>query len=622
MRFFAVLAPLALCGLLFMASAHAGSDYINVEQGWTTADKTFWYTASQGSRLVPLSWLRALEQADSDKPFVAPDYIASLRYLPGEGASDLPVGFAIDDEDDSELTFTKLRWKTGQSSREPWFGPTCSMCHSNEMTYNGKHLRIEGAPTLADFQSFITGLDKALVQTLNDEQKFARFAAKVLAGTTAGEDKAMLHDALGKLVAWEQTAAKANETPLRYGFGRLDAIGYTYNKLAMIAHVPPPLTQIYHPSDAPVSYPHMWNTHQLSAVQWDGVAPNGPVVGGLDIGALARNTGEAVAVYSDVAIDLYLASLARPGYKSSVNIGNLDKIERLIQKLSPPAWPAEFPPIDEKKRAAGEKIFTALCVRCHTRLDHNDLTTHVAVTNTLLSGAERIGTDPWMACNAYANGSRTGLMIGTPKGYFATPPFQKLTLLGPEAPLLDMFATTVVGVIVGGFGADRQLIDETKEKLAQEVFDRKGGLPKPPDLKIDLNNVIPEIAPSTIDPDKAAQLKRCLTDSNPLLGYKSGPLNGIWATAPYLHNGSVPTLYDLLLPPGERPKSFYTGTREFDPVKVGYKTEKSPDNSFLFRVEDEKGQPIQGNLNTGHDYGNALLTPADREALVEYMKSL
>ena len=100
------------------------------------------------------------------------------------------------------------------------------------------------------------------------------------------------------------------------------------------------------------------------------------------------------------------------------------------------------------------------------------------------------------------------------------------------------------------------------------------------------------------------------------------PAGGKSATAPYLHNGSVPTLYDLLLPPSDRPKSFYVGTREFDPGKVGFKTEQSAENSFLFRVFDDQGNPIQGNLNSGHDYNNAGLSEADREALVEYMKGL
>ena len=54
------------------------------------------------------------------------------------------------------------------------------------------------------------------------------------------------------------------------------------------------------------------------------------------------------------------------------------------------------------------------------------------------------------------------------------------------------------------------------------------------------------------------------------LAYKVRPLNGIWATPPYLHNGSVPNLYALLSPVAERPKTFYLGHRDYDPVCVGY----------------------------------------------------
>src|SRR5664280_2809676 len=111
--------------------------------------------------------------------------------------------------------------------------------------------------------------------------------------------------------------------------------------------------------------------------------------------------------------------------------------------------------------------------------------------------------------------------------------------------------------------------------------------------------------------------------------YKGRPLTGIWATPPYLHNGSVPTLYDLLLPPDQRPASFSLGTREFDPVKVGYVTEPTadnrplwPDEIFVFRARDDSGNPIAGNANMGHDYGNAALQPEDRMAVIEYMKAI
>jgi hypothetical protein len=602
-----------LTGYLTPVFPSMSDEIVNVEQGWSPADKTAWYTTTQGSRLLPLSWLRALEQPDSEKPFLAPEYMASFNFIPGPGASDLPLGFTIDDQDDSRLSATKLRWKEGQSTKEPWAGMNCSACHSNELTYNGKRMRVEGAPTLADFQSFREALNKALDQTWLDDQKFARFAKQVLGDDNQDSDK--LRGELAKLVDAETKLASANATPLRYGFARLDAIGNIFNKVATVVNAP---GQTFHASDAPVSYPFLWNIPQLSAVQWNASAPNGPVVGGVALGALGRNSGEVIGVFGDIQIELWPLALLRPGYMSSINMANLEQLEQLVGRLKPPAWPSVFPAIDETKRLAGQRLFTEHCARCHSHLDREDLATPVTIGTTLLNGPEPIGTDPWMACNAYANSARTGSMILTPRGYFLVPG-EKPIILGSTAPEFDMLATAVVGSIVSYADKYKKLVNKV---LAKELFDRKASphIDRLPQIK--LSKLVPEIAPATVAPDKIAQLKRCLADDSPILGYKFRPLTGIWATAPYLHNGSVPTLYDLLLPPSDRPKSFYVGTREFDPVKVGFKTEQSAENGFLFRVFDDQGKPIEGNRNSGHDYNNAGLSEADRETLVEYMKGL
>lgn len=109
------------------------------------------------------------------------------------------------------------------------------------------------------------------------------------------------------------------------------------------------------------------------------------------------------------------------------------------------------------------------------------------------------------------------------------------------------------------------------------------------------------------------------TKENPfasLESYKARPLNGIWATAPFLHNGSVPSLYDLLLPEKDRPKRFAVGQREFDPVKVGFLSDPNHPNAPYFFDTSEPG-----NSNKGHRYGTNL-TEAERWALLEYLKSL
>lgn len=97
--------------------------------------------------------------------------------------------------------------------------------------------------------------------------------------------------------------------------------------------------------------------------------------------------------------------------------------------------------------------------------------------------------------------------------------------------------------------------------------------------------------------------------------YKARPLNGIWATAPYLHNGSVPNLDELLKPASKRVKKFKVGSREFDPIKVGF----VDDGSFGFDAAQT------GNKNVGHEGyapNGSEYTEAERKQLIEYMKTL
>ncbi len=97
--------------------------------------------------------------------------------------------------------------------------------------------------------------------------------------------------------------------------------------------------------------------------------------------------------------------------------------------------------------------------------------------------------------------------------------------------------------------------------------------------------------------------------------YQARLLTGVWSTAPYLHNGSVPTLYDLLLPSEQRPATFQLGSREYDPEKVGYVTETGESSRFLYDIT------THGGANTGHEFGTDL-ADEERWALVEYLKSL
>jgi hypothetical protein len=97
-------------------------------------------------------------------------------------------------------------------------------------------------------------------------------------------------------------------------------------------------------------------------------------------------------------------------------------------------------------------------------------------------------------------------------------------------------------------------------------------------------------------------------------GYYVRKLRGVWATAPYLHNGSVPTLWDLLQSVDKRPVKFAVGHRDYDPQHVGFV--KEPQN-----IVWEFDTSITGNRNTGHEFGTKL-TDDDKWALIEYLKTL
>lgn len=606
-----------LCGAALLAAAVGAGlaaraqTQVDLQQGWDGPTVTRWYGGFQGSRLVPEAWLRQLEHPGGTGKFLDPAYIASFRYLT-DGASNLPVGFAIDIQDDKRLGATKLRWKPGQGSKEPWVGLTCSACHTAELRLGDRAMRVQGGPTLGDFQGLLEAFNQTLFETSDDPAKFKRFADGVLGPQATAAQRQTLKTAVGQLASYQLKLFAMNRTNLRYGYGRLDAVGHILNKVAFVAKPDGPTANL---SDAPVSYPFLWNTSQQTRVQWNGIARNSPRTFDsgqtLDIGALGRNGGEVIGVFADVKAPsgFFLST-----YRSSVQVQNLVSIEQQLMTLKPPRWPREIMPVDDALAAQGKVLFARDCARCHTPLARDDLATRTRPGTdlpleqmTLLFAREgepeTIGTDPWMACNAATNQALTGKLKGKPVKPLGS---EKLKAQDSSSKML---ASMVAGVLV-----------EKAADLASASFDTFLGTSPPPKVLPPGGTAIRPSGPA----DYAARRELCArAAAGPdfaVIAYKGRPLTGVWATGPFLHNGSVPTLHDLLLPPAERPAEFRLGTRQFDPVKVGFVTTPGPENTFVFRARDAAGQIIEGNSNLGHDYGNARLSAADRRALVEYMK--
>lgn len=103
-------------------------------------------------------------------------------------------------------------------------------------------------------------------------------------------------------------------------------------------------------------------------------------------------------------------------------------------------------------------------------------------------------------------------------------------------------------------------------------------------------------------------------------GYAAVPLDGIWLRAPYLHNGSVPSLNAMLQSSEKRPTVFYRGRDVYDPEKVGFEFDVAKDEQ-TGQAYFEFNTLVPGNSNQGHLYGTEL-SKEDKQVLIEFMKTL
>jgi mono/diheme cytochrome c family protein len=572
-------------------------ELVTLEQGWNNDERLDFYNTSQGSQLIPYSWFLALEQAGSEALFLADDNIRRLGYIPqqpiaGRNSDGLPIGFVKDDNIEpfllSKISASRLAAVAGtfQSEYQEWLGLTCAACHISEIELDKHVLRIDGGPPLSDFQSLIEDLSKALQATVENDDKLTRFAKEVLAqgGYSEGE-KQRLRQELTPFIAWLDNYIEINYGGLAtaYGYGRLDAFGAILNRVtASFTGIAGNAT----PANAPVSYPFLWNTSQLSWVQWNGSANN----------HIGRNVGEVSGVFADTVVK---TSDPAEMFRSSAKIMNLDRLENLMSQLDSPKWQVPLPPIDQDKAAKGKALFAGNCVSCHGIRDEDG---QFPMTNPNPLGKKfikvnmiklnHIGTDPLMVRN-FVNPALNvdpGVMQS-----FLPDEYQDAAKV-PRAVMLTTVVRNVIGKQVAAFSPpldQQQLLELAGYHLPED----KGG-PAPPNL----------------------------------VAYKARPLNGVWATAPFLHNGSVSSLYQLLLPDTEREMSFDVGGKNFDVKNVGFLSSEAG-NRFRFNTLDSAGKPIPGNGNYGHS-GNLYtatraedeqwrnFTDEERYQLIEYMKTL
>lgn len=534
-----------------------------LDQGWSPADSQRYYFTSQGTQILPYDWFLALEPAEGEGGaggLLRDDrHMLRFRFLPQRpddlNPDGLPVGFVADE---------------GRDRR--WLGITCAACHTTQVDFDGVGYRVDGAPALADVPGFLLELTEALKQTRDDDARFGRFAARVLGDEDSVDLREVLRRQLDLIIERREGYDERNfPAGMPAGFGRVDALGAILNEVfhrAVREGDDTPTTANTETADAPVSYPFLWDTPQHDKVQWIGNVENG---GPLDVGSLGRNVGEVLGVFADLELE---RDPVPPGYRSSVRVRNLRALEDWLRTLWSPEWPDGFPTIDEPRATAGEALYREHCLECHARIDRDDPGRRVEAV------LRPVGTDPRAAVNFWTREGDTGRL----EGAFVKVVSPLSGRLGARSGGAAILNHAVIGTILGS------PFEAPEDALTQVEFG-----------------------------ERPAAVARAPADQPPPGVYKARPLNGIWATAPYLHNGSVPDLAALLRPAAERPRSFTVGSRQFDPESVGFRADAP--GFFEFRTHDDDGNPIPGNSNAGHEYG-VEISDEERGQLIEYLKTL
>ncbi|MBV9532829.1 MAG: hypothetical protein JO283_17650 [Bradyrhizobium sp.] len=589
------------------------TDYRN---GLTPPQKGTFYHLSQGAEILPWTLLTAVDVADpgSTKPFI--ENLERYGFLPDPARPDgLPVG----------LTVSSNPFTFGMD----FAGVTCAACHVGELRHDGKAVRVDGAPNMFNLQLFYSDAIEALLAATSDRgklwralkrlgrQDYGRYGAAALFVRPAtlvyyGANMLLHRDRLAARLELVDVirAAKDQRDPRHptSGFGRLDAFDGTRNfiftrlrkadaggefavnkanmvKLDAAVKFPPLWSRKASPPEPleayreqPQRFPRVWGFRDYDWVEW---TINTDTV-------MERNFTETLGAGSTVVLDP-----ARTGslYESSIPIGNMHDLEWLAYYIDPPQWPAAiFGEVNPDLSAAGEDIFRSRCAGCHEYGDDRRTTTGILRLRGMRP--EDVGTDATAALRISCPIPDTGALVISPRSYTAK-----------DSQLLKDCAGVKAGTAFTGNSFART-VQAGVDSMKKKAYAAAGIDPARQRVMEDL------------DRREGVTWRDTLLDARPPSGpYAARPLYGIWAAAPYLHNGSVPTLYHLLLPPEQRPKAFALGGREYDPAKLGF---------ILDTTCSEQDCVVDttrtGDGNGGHLWGTDLAEP-DRMALLEYLKT-
>jgi hypothetical protein len=645
-----------------------------LDQNWSTEDRHWFHHASQGTATfpVPYAWFVALEQpglhlvsrpgllSDSSylerfgflpsprsihadaatlrrfgyapspdaKTEAAPDNLFGLRPTAVENYDGLPVGLA-------RLTGVA---NPGTGLAEPdRIGLTCAACHTGSIRYKDTSVRFDGGPAMVELRKLESATGLSILYTLKVPGRFGRFAARVLGPDAGQSERNKLETALAAVgdyllnqkQIYDKTIKSKGQKDTDEGYGRLDALNRIGNQVFYTDLALGGLSGLennLHANDAPVSFPPIWTVPWFWWAQYDASIEQ----------PLIRNAGEALGV--SALINLSPDHPPEALFRSSVALENLVRIEAMLRGSDPfardpkgfgglnsPKWPSQLFPDDPawkikpERAAKGRAIYAEICVECHLGPVNDpafdaqfpdksfwsskqwDRDPKGAVLNPVEKGAASMGTDP-------AQSNVLALRQVQVPGFLNLQPAEDLGAQWkckdlPNYSSTEMPFAIALMIVVDKVSRKWMKDRDVQEPALTELWGQRSNCPNPA---------------SKVKPQ-----------------YRARPLNGVWATAPYLHNGSVPSLYWMLKPAAERPKQFCMGARDFDPEQVGFRVDageapKCRNGETLFSMTDADGRAINGNSVLGHSLEGKpavgiigrMLTEEERYDLVEYLKTL
>lgn len=575
--------------------------------------------------IVPYSWFLALEQSGLlEQPlFRDPANLEAYNLVPNPdptyNPAGLPIGITSETLPEKDLqTFGcgAPPCSKGSKLHKRWLSFTCAACHTSVLRYAGVNVGIDGGRGQWNISRFTTDLINALLLTRWVPGRLGRFTSRVLGLEQLPdtlEERENLAAGLKEFLDSRQVNAGIqalilNLQPTEEGFGRIDALGRTGN--SVFGQLDPRNLKI---TNAPVVIPSLWMTHDYNYVQSISAIRQ----------PLARNLTQSWGV--NAAINL-LGPNRENRFRSTAPLQHLHWMETLLSILTPPAWPeSTLGPVDKKAAEFGRYLFEE------------------KVFENALTPREEQWCDQPRTCPSPRQTSK-GLcarchrpaleeMEALDQRFWQLPVY-KLQVIGTDPKDAENFQSREIwtGNIAEEFGGKKKVgIDEAIAVVTSGILQRE----------FDLQKIPPE-KQSNYTGFRRNQFRAPL-------GYPARPLQGAWATPPFLHNGSVLSIYELLSPVEERSLSFWTGSREFDPRRLGFRPNHTP-NAVLFQTtrsfigtaafavrEALAGRftaqvEVAGNSNRGHEFRNAprgtpgvigpALNPDERRAIIEYLKVL